>query len=958
MHWQLPVFVLLLASSSLWAQDAQDTRRFLHLDSVISLNKELIQKLKYSEALEVLKSSADLAKSVADEDTLRYARYLFNMGRTYDRLQELREARKLYNQALHLQEQMREEAVAEDLAWTFNNLAVMFMSLHLYDKAGYMHKQALGLRKKYFGEAHPDYVTSLMNVGVLHARQGNYRMALQYYDQVRNQRLDLVGKEHPDYAVVLNNIGVVYTRMGQWDLAEKIYLEAKYIYDLVYKDDHIWHAYSRNNLANLYLKMNRFAEAEALYAEALGISNRLFGDRHISFTTGMNNIAQLKKTTGKLKEAELIFLEIRALIDSTQGRAHTNYILATHNLGEVLEEAGRYKEAIVFMEEARELRLMHLGRNHIDFASSMINLSRLYEVVDDYTAAKEALLEAMRVLRLLLLNASRHLPENEQAIFIHKFREEIDRMYDFTLKYGDQFPDLARHSLDHTLFLKGFIQQSVTQFRSRVKANPALENSYTEYLILQRELSNVYARPVGKENEIASLEGKLREIERSLLSVVHISDVQFYEMVTTDSLIKALKPGEAVVEFVDFHRFDRKITDSVQYAVLMVRHGDLQPAMISLCSAEELNALININSERRADYVNDLYAYAARNLVKLGGRKASLYDLVWANIEKHGLKGIHTIYISPSGMLNRINLAAVSLSETEILSDRYQVVNMVSTRNVCLRPTHAGSVREKHALLLGGANFDAGATEDVSDVSADWLAIHAEIPGQARGGSWMPLIWTQKEVEQIHSTLTSNGLHSVMLTDGAASEVSVKNAGHYNKESPYILHLATHGYFYPEPDESNDVQVNDPAFMMSSHPMIRSGLILAGGNATWNQSTTNDELGKSDEDGILTAFEISQLNLRNTELVVLSACETGLGDIHANEGVYGLQRAFKIAGARYLIMSLWQVPDRATMAFMTEFYRNWLELDLTIPEAFRKTQRQMRDRFFNPYDWGGFILLE
>ncbi|MBK9018430.1 MAG: CHAT domain-containing protein [Saprospiraceae bacterium] len=136
--------------------------------------------------------------------------------------------------------------------------------------------------------------------------------------------------------------------------------------------------------------------------------------------------------------------------------------------------------------------------------------------------------------------------------------------------------------------------------------------------------------------------------------------------------------------------------------------------------------------------------------------------------------------------------------------------------------------------------------------------------------------------------------------------------------------------------------------------MIRSGLILAGGNYAWQ---TGKPLKPDMDDGILTAYEISQMNLANTELVVLSACETGLGDIEGNEGVYGLQRAFKIAGAKYLVMSLWQVPDQETSVFMTTFYKHWLEGKTTIPDAFRTTQ-EMRERFINPYQWAGFVLVE
>jgi CHAT domain-containing protein len=145
------------------------------------------------------------------------------------------------------------------------------------------------------------------------------------------------------------------------------------------------------------------------------------------------------------------------------------------------------------------------------------------------------------------------------------------------------------------------------------------------------------------------------------------------------------------------------------------------------------------------------------------------------------------------------------------------------------------------------------------------------------------------------------------------------------------------------------------AFKVSDHPMIRSGLLLAGANDAWR---TGKPQQPGLEDGILTAYEISQMDLRNTELVVLSACETGLGDVQGNEGVYGLQRAFKIAGAGYLIMSLWKVPDTQTAQLMSNFYSNWQERRMRIPEAFWAAQKQLRDAGLDPYFWAGFVLLE
>jgi CHAT domain-containing protein len=166
--------------------------------------------------------------------------------------------------------------------------------------------------------------------------------------------------------------------------------------------------------------------------------------------------------------------------------------------------------------------------------------------------------------------------------------------------------------------------------------------------------------------------------------------------------------------------------------------------------------------------------------------------------------------------------------------------------------------------------------------------------------------------------------------------------------------VATHGFFFPDPKEGKSGG-EEKVFKVSDNPMIRSGLVLAGGNQAWK---TGKPVRPDLEDGILTAYEISQMNLSNTELVVLSACETGLGDLVGNEGVYGLQRAFKIAGARYLIMSLWQVPDFQTQVFMTTFYKHWLTDNKSVQDAFRATQSELKAKFGEGFKWAGFVLLE
>jgi CHAT domain-containing protein len=213
------------------------------------------------------------------------------------------------------------------------------------------------------------------------------------------------------------------------------------------------------------------------------------------------------------------------------------------------------------------------------------------------------------------------------------------------------------------------------------------------------------------------------------------------------------------------------------------------------------------------------------------------------------------------------------------------------------------------------------------------------------------LPWTKVEINEVGDLLKQAGFSTTLYNGLTATEESVKVIN-----SPRVLHLATHGYFFPDPKAIKKDQVQaGAAFKLSEYPMIRAGMILAVANHAWQ---TGVPLRPNMEDGILTAYEASQLYLENTELVVLSACETGLGEIQSNEGVYGLQRAFKIAGARYLIMSLWQVPDFQAQVFMTAFYTHWLSDKQSIPDAFRAAQSDMRTKYGDPFLWAGFVLVE
>ncbi|MFZ1560611.1 MAG: CHAT domain-containing protein [Saprospiraceae bacterium] len=464
--------------------------------------------------------------------------------------------------------------------------------------------------------------------------------------------------------------------------------------------------------------------------------------------------------------------------------------------------------------------------------------------------------------------------------------------------------------------------------------------------------------PIAERKGVEELKEKANALEKELSRTV-AGYSEAMRQVNWQDVQLHLKDSEVTIEFISFKNDFPKTTDSIMYAALLLKSGDKQPQFIPLFEEKSLDSLLHSKSARKADYVNALYSLSDRGAVANEAPKKSLYEILWEPLEKE-LAGIKTIYFSPSGLLHRINLDAIPISETETLADRYQLIELNSTRQLVF-PTQIKNVNNE-AVLYGGVQFDQDSIVQnneplIASRSRGELSF-SSVESTLRGGTWNYLAGTEREVNAIEKIMQTAGLGVSLKKGYLATEESFKNIGEKNAPSPRILHIATHGYFFPDPKNNQKTNgladQNESVCKISDHPMLRSGLIMAGGNSTWQGKQTLE--GR--EDGILTAYEISQMKLSNTELVVLSACETGLGDIQGNEGVYGLQRAFKIAGAKYLIMSLWQVPDKQTSLLMTTFYKKWLEDKMTIPDAFHAAQKELRDNGLDPYNWAGFVLVE
>ena len=844
-------------------------------------------------------------------------------------------------------------------------LGNVYANLGNYEKAEQLLLEAKAICEKNFPKEHPSFAVSLNDLGVLYWRMGNYEKAELLYLEAKSIREKVFGKTDPAYAESLNNLAGLYSEMGNYEKAEPLYIEAKTIREKTLGKEDPDYAWSLVNLAILYDDMGNYEKAEPLYLEAKAIREKILGKEHPDYANSINNLAILYSKMRNYENAEPLYLESIASAKKRLGSEHPIYTSYLNNLATLYKDFGKYEKAEPLLLEVKATREKTLGKMNPKYASILDNLAHFYWSARNLKAAAEYVFKANQAQKELLIQSSRYLSEQELSLYSNMFVDGANRFFSFAqLQKGN-----AASCYDNSLFYKGFLLNAVSQVSKNALSDAVSAEKYNTFKSINSRLAAEYSKPLAERQNVPDLEEKANTLEKDLTRTVAGFGAALRQ-VNWQEVQQKLKPNEAAIEFLHYQFANPNPTDSTMYAALVLRPGMKQPVFIPLFEAKQLDTLLKAQGKTRPEYINQLYA--------LGNPKKSLYQLIWKPLEQE-LVGASTVYYSPSGLLHRLNLNAIPVltptlaqNKNQTLADRYQLIELGSTRQLVMAApkTIVDTTNAKNTMaaqLYGSIQYeiDSSATKVAyADLSKNTSTAPRGIDfgladSTLRGGKWTYLKWTEVEINTLELILTDVGLKTDVHKAYAATEESFKRIG-ADKPSPRIVHLATHGFFFPDPklktkNESVSNGTNDPVFKISDHPMIRSGLILSGGNHAWQ---TGKPFRPGFEDGILTAYEISQMNLSNTELVVLSACETGLGDIQGNEGVYGLQRAFKIAGVKYLVMSLWQVPDFHTQELMTTFYSKWLEDKMSIPDAFRAAQKVMKDKFKEPFYWAGFILVE
>ncbi|MEL7220420.1 MAG: CHAT domain-containing tetratricopeptide repeat protein, partial [Bacteroidota bacterium] len=625
------------------------------------------------------------------------------------------------------------------------------------------------------------------------------------------------------------------------------------------------------------------------------------------------------------------------------------YSIAMQDLSRIYHQRGDLSLALETLNSALEILEKRVPPEHQLYRHALWEKATICQNLKDYEAAANILRRIEVLEQKPLAIAVRHLSDQELSAFTTEYYEYLSR----EIALAEYFPAISDLFYDKILRYKGFLLSNTLAVRKNAQANEDTKALYRQLRGLNRRLAALYSNYEADEQEIQELENQAEIIEKEMVRQQSVDEQLSFD-VNWQKVQAQLSTKEAALELVTYQQFSRPNEPfTTHYAGLLLLPEVENPLFVRLGAEDSLAHLLNITTND-VKAIDELYQWSRNG--------QQLYQVVWQPIQAvlEEYPAIEKLFVSSDGLLHRINISAIPIAEQDVVAKNYEVVTLTSTRNLLLAQPN-DSPQPQKAVLYGGIDYGTIETtmsstsvdeEPIAETRSSRSTYSETIRGyDPNNGYWQPLTWTEVEVMYAHEVLQEAGYKTDLYTAEEATEDQLKAILEENVP-PQVIHLATHGYFFESPAKNN--QTSHLPFGKAKKDLVRSGLILANGNYAWlnGQSHLPDQ-----EDGILTALELSLLNLNGTELVILSACETGLGKIQKTEGVYGLQRALKLAGAEYIIISLWQIPDYQTQAFISSFYTAWLEEGAPISSAFNTAQAYMRARYKAPFDWAGFILI-
>lgn len=882
---------------------------------------------------------------------------------------------------------------------TLNSMANNYANCGNALKAKELYTEVLEINKILYGEESEAYVYSLVNIGTNNLEFGEFISSIELLDKALKLVLKISGDDNLLYAQILSASASAYSELGDLKKAIELVESSLLITQNHFGENHPDCAIALSDLAGYYYSLGIYSKAEQNFYSALDIIGNNYGKYSDKYVTINGNFSLLLTKSSRYQDALEMNLESKKILDSISknnspkyqsvfsrisnnyyylgnldsaiyycekainisknfyGKGSFQYANELHQLGFYKNKIGNTAESISTLNMSLEIKKDILSSNHLSILKTKRLLGSIYRQNKMFKLSDSLVHEVFTNNEKYFNNNLIDLGSKEKELYVGKFI--VEELNYYSSYFLDRISDNSNIDTSNfiTTIINSWINVRSAILYDRINSNHLIkqlnDSLLTElnysYKAHKSKLSLLYEKSINeidnKNLRISNKEDQLSNLEfdiNKLLSNFKEINKQY----KWSDIRNKLKPKEAyleVIKVVSFNNDTITIFDSpdeysedwqqnTSYLIIIIKNNQIVPEFVVLNDGNFLE--------------NEAHKYYLSHNAQKKRLDNFSYKHYWSKIDEK-MTNINKIYVTLEGVFSKINLKTLyDLNSDIFLSDKYQIQYLISAKDLLEKRNRSVNLEKKSIILFGYPEFDINNTQNQQIVKNE----EDDLSLLSRGYKIKPLPGTFEEVLSIKNLAELNQWSVSLYTDSDATENNLKTV-----KSPTVLHLATHGYRIDKQDIENSDKIvygfNKNLFDNNKNPLLKSGLYFTGALNTLNNEELNLE-----NNGIFTAFEASTLDLNETELVVLSACQTALGHFRIGEGVYGLSRSFLQAGAENIIMSLWDVGDKETQEFMSLFYKKMFEGN-SKREAFNQTQKIIKVKYKHPYYWGAFVMI-
>ncbi|WP_199246527.1 tetratricopeptide repeat protein [[Phormidium] sp. ETS-05] len=816
-----------------------------------------------------------------------------------------------------------------------------------YAEAVIIAEKALNLALSLYKGDNSNVAQSLNNLAALYDSQGCYEQAKPLYEEALAMTKRLFKGDHPDVARSLNNLALLYQSQGRYKQAEPRLKKVLRIFKNRFGGDHPDVARSLNNLALLYQSQGRYKQAEPRLKKVLRIFKNRFGGDHPDVARSLSNLAGLYQSQGHYEKAKPLLKKALRIFKNRFGGDHPDVARSLSNLAEFYQSQGHYEKAEPLYEKALAMRKRLFQGDHPNVASSLNNLATLMVQTNRPTEALELMKQATEVEDKIISLVFGFSSERDRLAHLERNRDTFYTLLSLVLNHLQDSPTAVQTALDVVFKRKALSAAAQAAFSEAIHSGryPHLMPQFQQLRSLSDQIIKIYhSQPepgqlAAMSDRLIQLQGEYdHQLERQLAAQVPEIQLQ-QQLASRQAVALELPAGSTLVEFVWFRVYDftapigGKWQPASYVAFVLPAQQPDAVQMIDLGAAEPIDKLIKVFRQsaslngdnflgnrlnmwgEEAETASPFLQYDATTGVPL---RPAIFDPI-----RPAINHCQSLRIAPDWDLNLLPFQILPSDDKgeKLLMDEYNISYLSAGRDV-LRSTVQPNRPAGAPLVVADPDFDLGLESNgVGDTHLEKKPFK-RAPGTRYLGESV-----------------AKKLNAAALFDKNALEPRLTSSN-----CPRILLIATHGVFWPESQDAQRARMAAISSPMDfsrkpeREPMISSGLALAGANTSLLNQPLPPEVGK----GLVFAQDVAALDLWANELTVLSACETGIGDVKIGEGVFGLRRAFAFAGAKTLLMSLWSVDDKPTALLMNRFFDN-LRDGLGRADALAEAQNYLRN---------------